>query len=180
MTGALSEETLKRMMLHSLDGDEAAYRHLLQALRDLLLAYYRRRLSIGARGDLEDLVQDTLLALHARRDTYDRARPFTAWFFSIARYKLVDHYRRGGGRMLVDLDETLEASSGEEALTARIDVERLLDGLPPRQRELLRSVKLEGQSIAEAASHAGQTETAARVGIHRSLKALARKLRGEP
>ncbi len=59
-------------------------------------------------------------------------------------------------------------------------VERLLDGLPPRQRELLRSVKLEGQSIAEAASHAGQTETAARVGIHRSLKALARKLRGEP
>lgn len=179
MTDALSEETLKRMMLRSLDGDEGAYRHLLQALRGLLLAYYRRRLALGARSDLEDLVQDTLLALHARRDTYDRTRPFTAWFFSIARYKLVDHFRRGGGRMLVDLDETLEAASGEDALTARIDVERLLDGLPPRQRELLRRVKLDGESIAEAAGRAGQTETAARVGIHRSLKALGRKLRGE-
>ncbi|MGG2478225.1 sigma factor, partial [Rhizobium sp. BR5] len=41
-------------------------------------------------------VQETLLSLHAKRETYDRARPFTAWFFSIARYKLIDHYRGRG------------------------------------------------------------------------------------
>ncbi|MBW9066710.1 sigma-70 family RNA polymerase sigma factor [Agrobacterium pusense] len=181
MTGSLSEDTLKTLMLRSLDGDEGAYRHLLHALRRLLTAYYGRRMSAASRGEVEDLVQETLLSLHAKRATYDRSRPFTAWFFSIARYKLIDHYRSGGARMRgeVELDETLEADWSVDAVTARMDVERLLEDLPERQRELIRSVKLEGQSIAEAAKKTGQTELAARVGIHRTLKTLAAKLRGD-
>lgn len=180
MTGSPSEETLKMLMLRSLDGDEGAYRHLLHALRRLLIAYFSRRMAAASRGDVEDLVQETLLSLHAKRETYDRARPFTAWFFSIARYKLIDHYRGRGARMLaeVELDETLEAEPSVDAVMARMDVERLLDDLPERQRDLIRRVKLEGQSIAEAAEKSGQTELAARVGIHRTLKVLAAKLRG--
>ncbi len=181
MTGSPSEETLKMLMLRSLDGDEGAYRHLLHALRRLLIAYYGRRMAAAARGDVEDIVQETLLSLHAKRETYDRARPFTAWFFSIARYKLIDHYRGRGARLLaeVELDETLEAEPSVDAVTARMDVERLLDELPERQRDLIRRVKLEGHSIAEAAQQSGQTELAARVGIHRTLKVLAAKLRGD-
>lgn len=79
----------------------------------------------------------------------------------------------------VELDETLEADWSVDAVTARMDIERLLEDLPERQRELIRSVKLEGQSIAEAAKKTGQTELAARVGIHRTLKTLAAKLRGD-
>ncbi|CDI09240.1 UNVERIFIED_ORG: RNA polymerase sigma-70 factor (ECF subfamily) [Rhizobium sp. SORGH_AS260] len=180
MTGSLSEDTLKTLMLRSLDGDEGAYRHLLHALRRLLTAYYGRRMDAASRGEVEDLVQETLLSLHAKRATYDRSRPFTAWFFSIARYKLIDHYRRGARmRGEVELDETLEADWSVDAVTARMDVERLLEDLPERQRELIRSVKLEGKSIAEAAKKTGQTELAARVGIHRTLKTLAAKLRGD-
>lgn len=78
----------------------------------------------------------------------------------------------------MELDETLEADWSVDAVTARMDIERLLEDLPERQRELIRSVKLEGQSIAEAAK-TGQTELAARVGIHRTLKTLAAKLRGD-
>ena len=181
MTGNLSEETLKMLMLRSLDGDESAYRHLLHALRRLLIAYFGRRMGSASRGDVEDLVQEALLSLHTKRETYDRARPFTAWFFSIARYKLIDHYRGRGARQLseVELDETLEAATSVDQVTARMDVERLLDELPERQRDLIRRVKIEGQSIAEAAKKSGQTELAARVGIHRTLKMLAAKLRGE-
>ncbi len=181
MTGSLSEDTLKTLMLRSLEGDEGAYRHLLHALRRLLTAYYGRRMGAASRAEVEDLVQETLLSLHAKRATYDRSRPFTAWFFSIARYKLIDHYRGRGARMRgeVELDETLEADWSVDAVTARMDVERLLEDLPERQRELIRSVKLEGQSIAEAAKKTGQTELAARVGIHRTLKTLAAKLRGD-
>ncbi len=181
MTGSPSEETLKLLMLRSLDGDESAYRHLLHALRRLLVAYYGRRMAAASRADVEDLVQETLLSLHAKRATYDRERPFTAWFFSIARYKLIDHYRGSGARALteVELDEALEAESSVDAVTARMDVERLLDALPERQRDLIRRVKIEGQSIAEAAAKSGQTELAARVGIHRTLKVLAAKLRGD-
>jgi RNA polymerase sigma-70 factor (ECF subfamily) len=180
MTGSLSEDTLKTLMLRSLDGDEGAYRHLLHALRRLLTAYYGRRMDAASRGEVEDLVQETLLSLHAKRATYDRSRPFTAWFFSIARYKLIDHYRRGARmRGEVELDETLEADWSVDAVTARMDVERLLEDNPDRQRELIRRDKLEGKTIAEAAKKTGQTELAARVGIHRTLKTLAAKLRGD-
>ncbi|MGV4796885.1 sigma-70 family RNA polymerase sigma factor [Rhizobium sp. F40D2] len=180
MTTAHSEEALKALMLLSLDGDEAAYRRLLAALRLLLVGYYSRRMAAATKADMEDLVQETLLALHSRRSTYDRKRPFTAWFFSIARYKLIDHHRGRGGRRLAEteLGEEIESNFSEDALTARMDVERLLHDLSPRQRELVRQVKLEGQSVADTASRTGQSESAVKVGIHRALKALAERLRG--
>ncbi|MEB3045999.1 sigma-70 family RNA polymerase sigma factor [Rhizobium mulingense] len=180
MTTAHSEEALRALMLLSLDGDEAAYRRLLTALRVLLVGYYSRRMAAAAKADMEDLVQETLLALHSRRSTYDRERPFTAWFFSIARYKLIDHHRGRGGRRLAEteLDDEIENDFSEDRLTARIDVERLLDGLPPRQRELIRRVKLEGQSVADTANRTGQSESAVKVGIHRALKAMGERLRG--
>ena len=181
MTIAHSEEALKTLMLLSLDGDEAAYRRLLNALRVLLVGYYSRRMGAATRADMEDLVQETLLALHSRRGTYDRNRPFTSWFFSIARYKLIDHHRGRGGRMMaeVELGEDFESGFSEDAVTARMDVERLLDSLPAKQQEIIRQVKLEGQSVADTASRTGQSESAVKVGIHRGLKALAEKLRGE-
>jgi len=180
MTTAHSEEALKTLMLLSLDGDEAAYRHLLNALRILLVGYYGRRMGAATKADMEDLVQETLLALHSRRSTYDRERPFTAWFFSIARYKLIDHHRGRGGRKLAEteLGEDIESDFSEDTVTARMDVERLLGSLPEKQRELIRRVKLEGQSVADTASRTGQSESAVKVGIHRGLKALAEKLRG--
>jgi len=180
MTSAHSEEALKALMLLSLDGDEAAYRRLLNAVRVLLVGYYGRRMAAATKADMEDLVQETLLALHSRRATYDRERPFTAWFFSIARYKLIDHHRGRGGRMMAEteLGEDFESDYSEDAITARMDVERLLQGLPAKQRELIRQVKLEGQSVADTASRTGQSESAIKVGIHRGLKTLAEKLRG--
>ena len=180
MNQSLSEQTLKDMMLRSLDGNEVAYRHLLQALRRLLVGYYGRRLGLAAKADLEDLVQDTLLALHARRVTYDRDRPFTAWFFTIARYKLVDHHRRHGGRLQVGaelLDDMADGRS-EDSMSARMDVERLLATLPAAQAELIRQVRLDGQSVADTAARSGQSESMVKVSIHRGIKALGEKLRG--
>lgn len=180
MTTAHSEEALKTLMLLSLDGDEGAYRRLLNALRLLLVGYYGRRMSAATKADMEDLVQETLLALHSRRSTYDRTRPFTAWFFSIARYKLIDHHRGRGSRMMaeIELDDHIESDFSDDALTARMDVERLLEALPARQRDMIRLVKIEGQSVADTASRTGQSESAVKVGIHRGLKALSERLRG--
>ncbi|KKX27610.1 sigma-70 family RNA polymerase sigma factor [Rhizobium sp. LC145] len=181
MTNANSEQSLKQLMLLSLDGDEGAYRRLLHSLRTLLITYYGRRMGGGTRADMEDLVQETLLALHSRKATYDRERPFTAWFFAIARYKLIDHHRGHGGRAAaeIELAEDIEDGFGEEALTARMDVERLLETLPAKQREFIRQVRLEGQSVSDTADRYGQTESAIKVGIHRGIKALSQRLRGD-
>jgi RNA polymerase sigma-70 factor (ECF subfamily) len=125
--------------------------------------------------DAEDLVQETLIAIHTRRATYDTALPFTAWLHAIARYKLIDHFRRAGVRRTLPLEdaETVVAGEETESAGARRDVEKLLATLPPARRELVRQVKIEGLSTAEAAQRTGMSESAVKVGIHRALKALS-------
>lgn len=177
----LTEPELKTLMLLSLEGDEAAYRCLLDMLRHMLFGYYARRLDRSAGADVDDLVQDTLLALHQRRITYDRERPFTAWFFTIARHKLVDHHRRGGGRYYLGLELVEDIADGysEDTVSANMDINRLLATLPPWQGDMIRQVRLEGRSVAETAAKTRRSEAMVKVGVHRGIKALAAKLRGE-
>lgn len=172
-----TEIRLSALMRQSLGGDERAYRQLLTEVARHLLAYFKRRLGRDLVADAEDLVQETLLALHARRATYDTARPVTAWLHAIARYKLIDHLRRRRVTATVPLDDAdaLFARDEEAEASARLDVERALSTLTPRQRDLVRDVKIRGGTIAEAAAKAGMSETAAKVGLHRALRSLARK-----
>jgi RNA polymerase sigma-70 factor (ECF subfamily) len=176
------EEHLRALMLQAQAGDEAAYRALLTELSERLRAYYRRRLTTLV-SDAEDLVQETLLAIHNQRHTYDRSRPLTAWCYAIARYKLVDFLRRRGRReALTDSidDDFGERLSADEpgATDARKDLRQLLDTLPERQRQSVVYVKIEGRSVAETATLTGMSESAIKVNVHRALKALAAKVRG--
>lgn len=172
------ETQLKQWMLASLAGDGAAYRMLLSALTGHLRSYYARR--GAARADAEDLVQETLIAIHTRKASYDPALPFTAWLHAIARYKLIDHFRRSGIRRTLPLEDAASVIAGEDgqAAEAARDVETLLAKLPAARRELIRDVKLDGLSTAEAAAKTGLSESAVKVGVHRSLKKLAQIVRG--
>ena len=158
-------------MLAGLAGDAAAYRRLLAALTGHLRAYYVRRVGHGT---AEDLVQETLIAMHTRRATYDPNQPFTAWVYGIARYKLIDEYRRDKRRAAVPLDEAPElfAHDEAEAASARRDVEKLLAKLPEAKRKLIQATRIEGLSVAEAASASGMSESAVKVAVHRALKSL--------
>ncbi|TNM63768.1 sigma-70 family RNA polymerase sigma factor [Aliirhizobium smilacinae] len=177
----LTETELKALMLLSLDGDEVAYRCLLDMLRHLLVSYYGRRLSRSAPADVDDLVQDTLLALHQRRITYDRGRPFTAWFFTIARHKLVDHYRRSDDKAHLGMEMLEEIAGGysEDAVSARMDVNRLLESLPAWQGEMIRRVRLEGHSVSDTAAKSGRSEAVVKISVFRGIQAIAAKLKGE-
>ena len=173
-----SESQLRAWMTGGLDGDAAAHAALLRALIPLLRAFFGRRLP-GAGADVEDLVQETLLAVHEKRATYDRRRPFTAWLYAVARYRLIDHCRRR--RVTVsteDLEEILVMGGFEEMTSARMDVERLLAGLSPKQARAIRSTHLDGFSVTEAARDAGIGESDLKVSVHRGLKALAARIRG--
>jgi RNA polymerase sigma-70 factor (ECF subfamily) len=59
-----------------------------------------------------------------------------------------------------------------------MDLDRALDTLPQRQRDLVRGVKIEGLSLAQAGARAGVSEGAAKVALHRALKALGERMRG--
>lgn len=167
-------------MLRSLAGDAAAHAELLGVLAKYLRGFLARKMGRGA-ADLEDLVQEALLAIHLKRDTYDTSQPFTAWAFAIARYKLIDWFRRNRVRRTEPLEEADELFAGEDAeeIAAKHDLGKLVSILPEKQRALLEDVKIAGLSNAEAGAKAGMSEGAVKVSIHRSLQTLMRRARGE-
>lgn len=175
---AAFELGLKSLMLRAREGDAAAWRTLLVELQKRLSAYFARRLPRELATDVDDLVQETLIAMHTRRITYDPNQPFTAWAHAIARYKLIDFWRRRRVRNHVPIEDVENDlwSEGHEAGEAAADLDRLLAALPERQRKLIRDVKIEGLSLAEAGSRLGMTEGAAKVALHRALKVLTLKV----
>ncbi|MCZ4347208.1 sigma-70 family RNA polymerase sigma factor [Devosia sp. J2-20] len=175
-----TETRLRELMLASLDGDAAAYRALLADLGRHLRPYFTRRLTPAFASHAEDLVQETLLAIHTRRMTYDRTRPFTAWLHAVAHHKFVDHVRRQSIRLTVPLedDAPIFAHDDHADATAKRDLDVVLDAVPERTSDLIRRTRVQGATIAEAAAHHGITETAAKVSIHRGLKSLVSRFSG--
>lgn len=175
-----AEPRLKALILNGLTGNEPDYRQFLAELSRHLRAYLRRRIPHFAT-DVEDLVQEILLAVHNARHTYRPDEPLTAWVHAIARYKLMDFFRAHARKTSLhdplDDHENIFVESANDAGDARRDIGTLLKHLPDKQRTSIEHVKLQGLSIAEAAQLTGLSESAVKVSIHRGLKALAMRVR---
>jgi RNA polymerase sigma-70 factor (ECF subfamily) len=172
---------LQALFLASLDGDERAYRVFLSELSGHIRSFLRTRLQRQP-DEVEDLLQEVLLAVHNGRHTYRVDQPLTAWVFAITRYKLMDFFR-GRSRHEVfndSLDDAAElfAQPHLEPAQASRDLHKLLEQLPERQRLPIVHVKLEGLSVTETAQMTGLSESAVKIGVHRGLKALAQSIRG--
>jgi RNA polymerase sigma-70 factor (ECF subfamily) len=149
----------------------------------MLRPFFWRRLS-QLPNDVEDLVQETLLAVHNKRHTYDAAQPVTARIYAIARYKLVDLLRARVGREALHdpINEELEelaSDAGPAAHEARRDLRLLLAQLPNKQRLPIEYVKIEGRSVEGTARLTGLSASAVKIGVHRGLKVLAARVRAE-
>lgn len=175
----MTELRLRSLLIGGLGGDAAAYRSFLDALAAHVRSFLRRRL-VGLPEEVEDLVQEVLLAVHNQRHTYDQMQPLTAWVQAITRYKLIDLLRRRARTDVLndslDDDDQLLASTDHDAAEVRYDIAKLLQQLPDRQRLPILYVKIEGQSVSDTARRTGMSESAVKVGIHRGLKALAEKI----
>lgn len=170
-------------MRAALQGDEYAYRELLSELSLSLRGTVRRRLQrLGAtQSEAEDVVQEILLALHLKRNTWDPQTALAPWVAAITRNKLVDNYRRRGQREEIAIEhvlESLQSTSVTDDSDAE-DVGRVLQQLSEPQRDIVRAMSLEGCSAQETAARMNMTEVAVRVSLHRSLKSLAARLRGK-
>ncbi|HVX37635.1 MAG TPA: sigma-70 family RNA polymerase sigma factor [Hyphomicrobium sp.] len=165
------------LMRAAIAGDEASYRKLLEDLSRMLRGIVRRGFAgVGvARDDVEDVVQDVLLAIHLKRHTWDPAMPLGPWLLAIARNKMIDDLRRRGRRPEIPLDLTqfdIEGGDQQASIDAH-DVSRVLNGLSERNREIVQAISIDGHSARDVADRLGMTEVAVRVALHRSLKALA-------
>lgn len=172
------DASLASLMAAAQQGDENAYRHVLESVRPLVFGYVRKR--INSAEAAEDVCQEVLLTVHRVRHTYDPGRPFEPWLFAIARSRLIDHLRKSRRISTVEVLMDVMPDPGEPAgETSGDSAWDVLDRLPPAQREAFVMLKLEGLSTAEAAERAGVSVSALKVRAHRAYNAIKKSLRGE-
>ena len=123
-----------------------------------------------------------MIAIHSRRQTYDRSQPLTPWVYAIARHKLIDGYRRiGASSELVPMSaaEDVTADDGSAPVESHLDVETLLRQLPLKVRRAVQKMKLDGLTASELAAETGVSASAIKVAVHRGLRALSALVRDE-
>ena len=184
MSEGTADDLLRHLMRAAQDGDADAYHVLLTALTPRLRRVIRRRRAFLDPQDVEDLVQDVLLSVHAVRHTYDPARPFFPWLLAIVRNRLADAARRYGrqkGRELAvgDLDVTfadLGANKPDEGVGDEELLVEAIRQLPESQRQAIELLKLREMSLKEAAAHTGSSVSSLKVATHRAMASLRRAL----
>jgi RNA polymerase sigma factor (sigma-70 family) len=170
------EEEWAMLMQAALAGDSSAYRKFLVQVAPAIRAMVRRKLAFLAapRCDAEDIVQETLLAIHLKRQTWDTTRPIAPWVAAIARHKLIDSLRRSGnGRVDISVDDLPEALAPAIEVQSRGDLDRLLAHLQDRPRSIVKALSTDGASVKETAQRFGMSEGAVRVVLHRAIRKLA-------
>lgn len=177
------DKELAGLMRAARAGDSAAYDRCLRLIAQALRPLVRRGLQRagGHPAELEDVVQEVLIAVHLKRHTWDETRPMAPWIAGIARYKIIDALRRRGYRTDLPIDDFagILPAEGERETVSEHDVTRSLEALPEGQRKVVRAIAVEGVSIADTARKFGMSEGAVRVALHRGLGALAKRHREE-
>lgn len=161
-------------------GDAQAYLHFLRAVTPVLRGIVRARGRSFDPTTQEDIVQDVLIAIHTKRQTWDPAAPVLPWLYAITRHKVVDAFRRRGSALhlpVEDFIDDLEAPPTPDPMAAR-DSGRLIAQLDARSAAIVRAVSLEGESPAEVGARLSLTEGAVRVALHRAIRRMAELARG--
>jgi len=137
----------------------------------------------------EELVQEVMLTVWQRAETYDPALGGLAtWIFTIARNRRIDHFRRLQ-RMAEDpgepeVEPVLEEELGTAALVERqsdhIFLLQAIDSLPPEQADVLRAAFLEQKAHSAIAREKRLPLGTVKSRIRLALRQLRRLLEPEP
>ncbi|MDN5567998.1 MAG: sigma-70 family RNA polymerase sigma factor [Paracoccus sp. (in: a-proteobacteria)] len=173
--GKVDEEWSVQMRA-AIAGDQLAYRRVLTAMTPVLRGIIRARAGGMDASWCEDVVQETLLAIHVKRATWDAQMPLRPWVYAIARHKLVDAFRRRGRVVHVQVDDfvdTLPAEAEPDGFEMR-DASALIDRLQDRDAALLRCLAIEARGQDECGARLGLAPGTLRVALHRALQRLAK------
>jgi RNA polymerase sigma-70 factor (ECF subfamily) len=134
--------------------------------------------SVGARGDVDEVVQDTFVRAFASIDGFRGESSLRTWLFTIARRLLLDRRRsdrRRGEQVEVKEGDVSTDYDALDAVVAEETEHRLraaMQRLSPTQREVFSLRVGEGMSYKEIADAVGTTEGAARVHYHNAMRAI--------
>jgi RNA polymerase sigma factor (sigma-70 family) len=179
--GGSKEGEWSSLMRMALVGDQLAYRKLLSEIAPHVRGVARRVLPYTGDTDIEDIVQETLLAVHLKRATWDRSLAFLPWLNAVARHKAIDAIRRRGGRIDIEIDSVINQLAAPECGgTSSLDAETVLASLDLRDRAIVEQIYLHESNAAEVGVRLGMSEGAVRVALHRALKVLSSRFNGQP
>jgi len=176
------EQRWSEFMVKAQAGNESDYQQLLTELTNVIYNFLRSR--FGNHHFIEDCVQDTLMAIHQARHTYDERRPFRPWLFAIVRNKAVDTLRKQRSRQKVSSryqgeQEILSQTSQQNEAENEIIKGRLLESLSVQHREVLVLTKLIGFSVAETAEKLEISESLVKVRVHRAIRKLKQMMEAD-
>lgn len=179
------ENELAAWMRAAQDGNHAAYDRLLKRLAMGLRPIIRHKRPFLQPADVEDIVQDILLSLHAVRSSYDPDRPFMPWLMAIVRNRMADAARRYARRADNEVDggefpETFSPVETKDLQGDLIDEEAValaIDALPAGQKKAIEMLKVRGLSLREASTASGLSIAALKVAVHRAVHSLRKTIR---
>lgn len=169
------DDTWETLLTRANDGDGAAFARFLQAVTPTLRAVIRRRGQGLPPDQHEDVLQEVLLAIHLKRQTWRQGTPVRPWLYALARYKVVDAFRRRGAAVNLPIEDFADLLP-QEATAAPLshrDAEAMLGLIDDRSAMLVRAVALDGQSAEQAGQAMGLSPGAARVALHRAMRRLS-------
>lgn len=156
-----------QLVVRAQAGDKLAYNQFLRESLPWIEQQARRQVTADM---VDDVVQETLLAIHRVLHTFDGARAVQPWLYGIVRFKAKECWRRAKRHQHDVLDDDVPEVLRDGSATA--DVDKLLSTLPDAQANVVRLTRLKGLSMEEAANATGQSVSWVKVTLHRAIKKL--------
>lgn len=176
---SVEDSEMAALMRAALGGDEAAYARFLRRAAELTRRAVTRRLTSSLPSGIEDVVQETLLAVHLKRHTWRSDEPILPWLVTIARYKAIDACRKRGLRVELPIEDFAGVLAGPEETGREMEetqhIEQAVGSLSGGQQRVVKSIAIDGRSIKETAALLEMKETAVRVAFHRGLSTIAQR-----
>lgn len=177
----MDKHNLEHLVKDVAAGNADAYRRLLELSARLIRGYLLTKMAGPLRSDVEDVVQETLLAVHLKYNSYDPAQPYLPWLRAIANHKLIDHWRKRKIAGTVPLDDELTDTLASDIVEADVGItlERLMEQLSDKQQKIVRLARIDGKSMAEIADEMQLTVADVKVTLHRAIKKLSDSVKGD-
>lgn len=182
MARTLDFDETGRLVRRARRGDEAAFRTLLEAHRDVITSTLIG-CGIRCRETARDLAQEVALRAWTRLDRLTDPKAFPAWVRRVAANAARDHLRRLAVRREDELDGALDLASGDDphdAAHRRAEVRLMLAALAAEDRETVELLvsRAHGVSVEELASELGISNAAFKMRVVRVRKRLRARLEG--
>lgn len=168
-----------QLMCLAQQGDKQAYENLLRILSRVISAYLHKR--FGRYEFIDDCVQESLMAIHQARGTYNSKQAFKPWLFAIVRNKTIDVLRKHKRHQnkLEKVSTETQQKHYQTGIESDIESQQLLTALSPLHREALTLTKFIGMSNSEAADKLSISESAMKVRVHRAIAETKKLLQAE-